>query len=184
MNPFDIEVGAKIKLNGTIARTGQTTDSWIISLSNGVELLIPTRGLVDDAELVSPPYKPPTEEEVKAMKKELETLRKAEAERELKEKAKIGAIGDALKEYEKNDRLARKNCLHLQCTKCHGSGRDPFGGPCNHMISCSCEKCTPSMFKQDAEFYKSLEQPKTLTLYTFPKSIGEKLERLLGLDKS
>ena len=181
MNPFDIEVGAKIKLNGTIARTGQTTDSWVIALSNGVELLIPTRGLVDDAELVSHPYKPPTEEEVKAMKKELETLRNREAERQLKLKVTGGTIGDALKEYAKNDRNARKNCLHDLCTTCHGSGQRPFGGPCNHMLSCSCEKCTPSMFKSDADFYKSLEQPKTHTLYRFPKSIGEKIDIWLGL---
>lgn len=34
-------------------------------------------------------------------------------------------------------------CLHEQCPSCHGTGIGIDGGPCVHMISCPCPKCTP-----------------------------------------
>lgn len=34
-------------------------------------------------------------------------------------------------------------CLHDQCQQCHGTGISRFG-PCVHMISCPCPKCSPS----------------------------------------
>lgn len=34
-----------------------------------------------------------------------------------------------------------KGCLHKQCPNCHGTGQSPRG-PCVHMISCPCPKCT------------------------------------------
>ena len=36
------------------------------------------------------------------------------------------------------------NCLHRHCTECNGTGTKKSGGPCVHMISCPCPKCTPS----------------------------------------
>ena len=34
-------------------------------------------------------------------------------------------------------------CLHLSCSKCHGTGTDSLGNSCIHMISCPCPKCSP-----------------------------------------
>lgn len=35
------------------------------------------------------------------------------------------------------------NCLHDNCSECHGSGRKSTGEACIHFISCPCPKCTP-----------------------------------------
>lgn len=33
-------------------------------------------------------------------------------------------------------------CMHDQCQQCHGTGKTA-NGPCIHMISCPCPKCSP-----------------------------------------
>jgi len=38
---------------------------------------------------------------------------------------------------------SQRECLHDQCTKCNGTGRDERGRICVHHISCPCPKCTP-----------------------------------------
>lgn len=35
-------------------------------------------------------------------------------------------------------------CLHDQCPECTGSGRKRLGGACVHMLSCPCNRCTPT----------------------------------------
>lgn len=39
-------------------------------------------------------------------------------------------------------------CLHDLCSRCNGSGQIKDGsgiiGPCVHMISCPCKRCSPS----------------------------------------
>lgn len=35
-------------------------------------------------------------------------------------------------------------CMHDQCNRCHGTGVDFMGGSCIHMISCPCQKCSPT----------------------------------------
>ena len=36
------------------------------------------------------------------------------------------------------------NCLHDNCSSCGGTGVRKDGlGPCIHMMSCSCPKCSP-----------------------------------------
>jgi DnaJ-class molecular chaperone len=37
----------------------------------------------------------------------------------------------------------QKNCLHLNCGECHGTGIKRGGGACIHSISCNCPQCTP-----------------------------------------
>lgn len=38
------------------------------------------------------------------------------------------------------------NCLHNHCSSCNGTGIRKDGlGPCIHMMSCSCPKCSPRM---------------------------------------
>lgn len=33
-------------------------------------------------------------------------------------------------------------CLHDGCSECYGTGVRKRGGPCVHMISCPCPRCT------------------------------------------
>jgi hypothetical protein len=46
---------------------------------------------------------------------------------------------------EKQDAEDAENteCLHRQCTKCGGSGRDANAKICVHGISCPCKNCSP-----------------------------------------
>ena len=38
------------------------------------------------------------------------------------------------------------NCLHDNCSSCNGTGIRKDGlGPCVHMMSCPCPKCSPRM---------------------------------------
>lgn len=37
----------------------------------------------------------------------------------------------------------QRKCLHTGCSECHGSGRKKNGEACVHMLSCSCERCSP-----------------------------------------
>lgn len=40
----------------------------------------------------------------------------------------------------------KSDCLHDNCTSCDGTGIRKDGlGPCVHMISCPCPKCSPRM---------------------------------------
>lgn len=39
-----------------------------------------------------------------------------------------------------------KNCLHLACKECNGTGLNKRGRLCIHMISCPCEKCSPARY--------------------------------------
>ena len=41
------------------------------------------------------------------------------------------------------DWTAPSTCMHDNCPTCHGTGQGP-GGPCIHMMSCPCPKCSPS----------------------------------------
>lgn len=36
-----------------------------------------------------------------------------------------------------------RECLHLHCSRCNGSGLDKRGFPCVHYISCRCPSCSP-----------------------------------------
>jgi hypothetical protein len=38
------------------------------------------------------------------------------------------------------------DCIHDNCSSCDGTGIRKDGlGPCIHMMSCSCPKCSPKM---------------------------------------
>lgn len=39
--------------------------------------------------------------------------------------------------------VGNPECLHTQCTECHGTGRKENGETCVHFISCPCPRCTP-----------------------------------------
>jgi len=41
------------------------------------------------------------------------------------------------------NRNSKSNCLHNNCTQCHGTGVKKNGQPCHHMISCPCDICSP-----------------------------------------
>lgn len=42
--------------------------------------------------------------------------------------------------------VSNGGCLHLNCPECHGTGiKHTTGGPCIHMLSCPCRRCSPSM---------------------------------------
>lgn len=37
---------------------------------------------------------------------------------------------------------AASDCMHMNCPTCKGTGRG-LNGPCVHMISCPCSRCSP-----------------------------------------
>jgi len=43
-----------------------------------------------------------------------------------------------------NTNERNSNCLHDNCTKCHGTGVDTIlGTMCFHYLYCGCSKCSP-----------------------------------------
>ena len=44
---------------------------------------------------------------------------------------------------------APSDCLHNQCTICHGTGLKEDGSTCLHGISCPCPKCNPILTSKD-----------------------------------
>lgn len=44
----------------------------------------------------------------------------------------------------KEGTFSRQDCLHDNCSSCHGTGRKADGSMCIHMISCPCPKCSPT----------------------------------------
>jgi hypothetical protein len=59
---------------------------------------------------------------------------------EILEKLKRGAGGT----YPNTFAARSRACLHDQCSNCHGTGIGIIG-PCVHMLSCPCPKCSPMM---------------------------------------
>lgn len=55
-------------------------------------------------------------------------------------------INDHQLELGKITKRENTQCLHDQCTKCHGTGKDNQGRTCVHNISCNCSKCSPTYY--------------------------------------
>lgn len=182
LNHKDLHKGTRITVEAEVIQRFDTAVT--IKLKGTEHQLVLAPSSLSDATIISQPPKQVTVDEVELQR--LRAIEKTMLEKELKEKVERSAFGstfgEALKNLEKNNKGSIQPCLHGQCSACHGTGHRPFGGPCIHMISCKCPKCTPMMFQDtDKEFYKSLEQPKTHTLYSFPKSIAKKIDIWLGL---
>lgn len=87
----------------------------------------------------------PSDEAMKSIIKELR-------ERIAKQDEHIAILVDAIKDRSvTNDPqmkwittgYAQSGCLHDSCPTCHGTGQGPTG-PCVHMLSCPCPKCSPT----------------------------------------
>jgi hypothetical protein len=48
--------------------------------------------------------------------------------------------------------IKKDECLHLACSKCHGTGWDEYGRRCVHMISCPCSRCNPTYCSYGKDF--------------------------------